>query len=280
MLANSGGQILVRQIPRLDDFDAIGCYPIFSCTDWSKLSLDLETIKNELVTLALVSDCFGNYTKSSLQEHFDVVIPFKNHYVVRSNIPLNKIISRHHRYYARKSLRTVSVKLCPEPELFLDEWVELYQNLIERHQLVGLKAFSTFSFTRQFQVPGIVMFRVLYRDTPVGAQIWYTQQDIAYSHLTVMNPLGYKLRASYALYMTAIEYFFDRVKWIDLGAGAGIKADINDGLSIFKRGWANQTQTTFFCGRIFKPERYSQLIQTKPAGYKQYFPAYRFGEFT
>lgn len=102
---------------------------------------------------------------------------------------------------------------------------------------------------------------------------------MAYSHLTAFSELGYMLRASYALYWFAIERFSDKVRWIDLGGGAGVRSKDTDGLSTFKRGWSTGTRPAYFCGRIFDRKRYQEIVEAKGVSATDYFPAYRRGEF-
>lgn len=279
-LPRSGGWILERRIPGFSSVDAMGCYPLFCCQDWSQLFPDLEDIGNELVSLALVTDPFGEYDESYLRKCFrDVVIPFKGRFIVDLCCPINDIVSKHHRYYARKALENVSVERCHDPTLLLDEWVDLYATLIERHDLNGIKAFSRMAFAKQLSIPGIAMFRAISQGTTVGAHLWCVQGEVAYSHLAAFSPLGYDLMASYALYWSAIEYFADKVRWLDLGAGAGVESNGTDGLSQFKRGWSTGTRTAYFCGRVFDHARYSEIVKAKGVSVTDYFPAYRKGEF-
>jgi hypothetical protein len=279
-LHRCGGWILERQIPGFPYRDAMGCYPLFCCQDWSQLYADLEDLGDELVSLALVPGPFGEYDEACLHRCFkDVVIPFKDHFIVDLRRPMNDVVSTHHRYYARKALKSLHIEECQEPTQFIDEWVALYANLIDRHNLKGIKAFSKRAFAKQLSIPGTVMLRAMHQDVVAGAQIWFVQGEVGYSHLTALNEAGYELRASYALYWSAIECFSDKVRWLDLGAGAGAKSDGTDGLSQFKRGWSTGTRTAYFCGRIFDPERYAEIVKAKGIAATDYFPAYRKGEF-
>src|SRR5688500_13111911 len=61
------GWILARSIPALPDLDAMGCYPIFACQDWSRLHLDVDDLQNHLVSLTVVTDPFGDYDEPYLQ---------------------------------------------------------------------------------------------------------------------------------------------------------------------------------------------------------------------
>jgi hypothetical protein len=275
----SGGWILERPIPGFPYRDAMGCYPLFACRDWSKLYADLNNINGELVSLALVADPFGMYDLACLKKCFDVVLPFKEHVVVDLRPPFKLNVSRHHRYYSRKSLRDVSVEVHSEATTFEDEWVNLYTNLVTKHNLTGVKAFSRTAFAKQLCVPGIVVLRAMHEGASVGMQLWYVQGHVGYSHLTALAPLGYELRASYAIYWVALEYFRDKVSWLDLGAGASASNEAADGLAEFKRGWSNGARTAYFCGRIFDRKLYDEIVKACGISATNYFPAYRKDEF-
>ncbi len=57
-LPECGGNILERRIPNFSYHDAMGSYPMFACQNWSRLRADLENIRDELVSLSLVTDPF------------------------------------------------------------------------------------------------------------------------------------------------------------------------------------------------------------------------------
>lgn len=275
------GWILQRQIPEFPYHDAIGCYPLFACQDWSRLHMDLDGIRDDdLVSITLVTDPFGTYNEAYLQRCFpDLVRPFKEHFVVDLSRPLNEFVTKHHRYYARRALAGVTVETCPDPGQLLDEWVDLYATLSKRHNFNGIKAFSRRAFAMQLSVPGLVVFRAISHGLMVGAHLWYIEGEVAYSHLAAFSPMGYELMASYALYWSAIRYFADKVRWLVLGAGPGAQSDDTDGLSWFKQGWSTGTRTVYLCGRIFNWERYSEIVRAKGISTTHYFPAYRRGEF-
>ena len=278
-LSRSGGWILKREIPGFHYWDAMGCYPLFACDDWSQISYDFADISGEIVSISLVADPFGNYTAPLLQECFDKVLTFKEHFIVDLDIPSKDVVTKHHRYYARKSLRGLTVECVTDPVQFTEEWIGLYDNLIERHHLKGIKSFSRKAFALQLSVPGIVMFRASEGDTAVGAHLWYQQREVAYSHLLSLNPRGYDLMASYALYWSALDYFSDKVRWLDLGGMAGLRGDSPSGLDSFKKGWSTGTKKAYFCGRIFNHDHYKEITAAKGVNTTEYFPAYRTGEF-
>ena len=256
----------------------MGPYPLFACRDWSRLPEDLEAIGDDLVSLALVADPFGGYDEDLLDKCFDVVRPFKQHFVTDLGVPRDSIVSKHHRYYARKALAEVRVEEYEEPSRVLDEWTALYADLAGRHGLKGIRAFSRESFAEQLEVPGMVVFRAVAGDETVGMHLWYVSGEVAYSHLAASSERGYGLMAAYALHWFAVEYFAGRLASLDLGAGAGLGEE-SGGLSRFKKGWSTGTRTVYFCGRTFDREKYAELSHRSGVPETGYFPAYRSGEF-
>ncbi|MEK6334551.1 MAG: hypothetical protein AABM67_06350 [Acidobacteriota bacterium] len=280
LLDHSLGWILEREIPGTRIRDAMGCYPLFACQNWSRLPDDLSELESDLVSLALVTDPFGDYSLEDLQACFpDRLLAFKEHFVVDFGAP--ESMSKHHRYYAQRARAAVEVEAIANGPGVLDEWIRLHANLSSRYGLTGIKAFSASSFGQQLNIPGVVILRAHQAGETVGAHIWYVQQQIAYSHLAALSERGYELMASYALYAYALEYFSDRVRLMDLGgsAGLGLNESRGNGLIRFKRGWANTTRTAYFCGKILNQKRYHELLGSSGALEDQYFPAYRAGEF-
>lgn len=289
LLPRSGAWILERQIAGTQYRDAMGCYPLFCCPDWSQLAADLDELaeaKRELVSLTVVTDPRGDYDVPYLQHCFDdVVIPFKEHLMVDLSREMNTFVTGHHRRYALKALRSITVEKCRHPAQFLNEWVDLYANLIQRHDIRGISSFSSASFEKQLQVPGMVMFKAMQENRTVGMTLWYVQGDAAYYHLGAYSQLGYDLRASFALFWRVMETFAaDGLRWLSLGAGAGAATDAGSeetaGLARFKRGWATGSQTAYLCGRVFDAVRYAALTKANDLAPGSYFPAYRKGEFS
>ncbi|PID57841.1 hypothetical protein CSB45_06365 [candidate division KSB3 bacterium] len=279
----SGGWLLKRHIPGLGNSDLMGPYPLFFCHNWQKLHLDIDSIEANLISLALVTDPFGAYDEPYLQRCFkDVILPFKSHFIIKLNASKFHHVSKHHRYYAKKALKNVTITILQSPiQSSLDGWLRLYTVLKKRHRLHGIKAFSKDSFSQQLSIPGVIMFQACYQDELIGAHLWFQHEEVAYSHLAAYSPLGYEMMASYALHWQAIDYFADKVRWLDLGAGAGIcrKTSTTDGLNFFKQGWSTETRIAYFCGRIFNPIKYYELVQACGNRSTSYFPAYRAGEF-
>lgn len=281
-LPRSGGWLLVREIPGTGLQDAMGCYPLFSCRDGSRLTEDLEEAGRDLVALSLVTDPFADFADpDGLRRVFpDLARPYKEHFVVDLRQPLADHLSDHHRRNARRALRLLEVERAADPAALLDEWCDLYGHLSRRHGIRGFAAFSRAGFAGQLQVPGLVAFRALHGDETVGINLWYRQGEVAFYHLGAYSPAGYALRASFALFQSALEHFAEEgLRWAGLGAGAGLSEKQEDGLRRFKEGWATGTRQAYLCGRIFDRQAYEDLTRRVPgASAGSYFPAYRQGE--
>jgi hypothetical protein len=282
LLPRSGGWVLERLVPGSSYRDATGCYPMFSCRDWPQLNADLAEIGSDLVSLSLVTDPFGDYDLARLNQSFpDLVVPFKQHFVTDLDRDPETFLNSHHRRNVRKALRNVRVESCETPSAFLDDWCRLYRNLIDRHEVSGLSAFSRLAFEKQLKVPGIEAVRAVEGGVTVGMLLWYIERKVAYYHLGAYSERGYDLNASFALFRYSIDYFATRkLAWLNLGGHAGVGANEESGLGRFKRGWSTDTRTAYLCGRIFDRERYEQMTRAGNAGPTKYFPAYRAGEFS
>lgn len=280
-LPASKGWILRRSIPGTMEFDGMGCYPLFSCQDWSSLESDLNLLEGQLVSLSLVTDPFGGYNQQNLIKGFkDVARPYKNHYIVDLERRPVDFVTAHHQRNARRALNKIDVETCLEPIRYLDDWIFLYKHLIMRHNIDGLTRFSRDSFAQQLRVPGIIAFRAGIGDETIGMLLWYMQGEAGYYHLGAYNSDGYKLKVSFALFWTALEFFANSgLRWLNLGAGAGAQGNEDDGLSRFKRGWSTGTRTAFFCGRVFNRIKYREILASRRIPPTEFFPAYRLGEF-
>jgi hypothetical protein len=252
---------------------------MMACHDWRGLEEDLRELSEEVVCLSVVPDSFGDHDVPLLERCFpDVCVPFKERSVIDLSRPPAEFVTRHHRKEARRALGKVTVDEHPEPLAFLDEWVELHKNLVERHSIRGIKAFSRAAFAAQLALPGAKILRAMCQGQAVGAQLWLIHNGVAYGHVLAFNELGYKLGAQYALYWYAIERMAQYARWCDIGGVAGLNEEGGQGLAWFKQGWTKETRTAYFCGRVFDRAKYASLVEAAGAEGSHYFPAYRSGE--
>ena len=279
-LPRCGGWILVRPILGTPYKDAMGCYPLSACRDWSSLREDLKHVGSDLVTLALVTDPFAKVTPTYLEQCFDFVMPFKTHYVTNLSCLLENIVKKDHRYYARKSQKAMDIEICLHPAHHLGDWMELYDNLIRKHRIEGIRKFSPKCFETQLTMPGMIMFLGRVQGEVVGATLVLVGDRVAYAHLSAYASTGYKIRASYGIRWTILAYLQEHgIQYFDGGGTAGIDEDSSDGLAEFKKGWSNEQRTVFFCGRVFDRQKYESICRQRRAVASDYFPAYRLGEF-
>ena len=279
-LPRCGGWILERPIPGTPYKDAMGCYPLFLCRDWTKLREDLEYVASDLVSLSLVTDPFSGGTPAYLEQCFDLVKPFKTHYLVDLSHPLESFVCKAHRQHARRSLKKMEIEICCQPAQYLNEWVRLYDNLISRHNIKGINAFSPKCFEIQLNIPGMVMFLGRREGEIVGATLVLIHDQVAHFHLSAYTSEGYRVWASYGTYWEALVYGYEQgIRYFNLGGAAGIKEDPRDGLARFKRGWSNERRMVYFCGRVFDQQKYESICQQNQIAKVNYFPAYRAGEF-
>lgn len=273
-----GGWVLRRPIAGTPYFDAMGPYPIFACRDWSRLGEDLAALKRSgLVSLTLVADPFAPLVATGVSECFDLARPFKRHFVARLGGDVEQIATPHHLRNARRGLRRVEVERVADPLRHLDEWVELYQELVLRKGTGDMRVFGRDSFRQQLAMDDLVMLRASGDGCSVGFQLFVRQADDAYFHLAAYSNEGYRCDAPHALSRSAIEHLSPQVGRIDWGGGLGSGVDAGDGLARFKAGWANDSADSWLLGATLDAGRYARLSRTVPA--TQYFPAYRHGEF-
>ncbi|NSY39572.1 GNAT family N-acetyltransferase [Leisingera sp. ANG59] len=278
-LPQCGSWLLGREIPGTALRDAMGLYPLLCCEDWAALPQELEAAGAAgLVSVTAVTDPLGAYDEALLKSCFSRAAPYKEHFIADLSAPLESFVSKSHRQNARRALRKVSVEVCDEPLRYLDDWVELYGVLAQKHGITGLRAFSRESFEQQFRVPGLVMFRAADEDGTVGLDLWYVDGDAAQGHLAAFSDRGYAKSASYATKWTLLNHFAgSKLRWVNFGGVASAAGSQGGGLAHFKQGWSNSSRQTWICGRIFDEQAYRQLTRGLPE--TSYFPAYRGGEF-
>lgn len=277
-LRNSEGWVLEREIPDTYCKDLMGCYPLFSCSSWEKIEIDLAKFKRDIVTLSLVLNPFLSHNSIELKRLFpDCHMHFKDHFIVDLRRPLESSVSSHHRYYARKAMREFEISYETEHSYLLENWMELYARLIERHGIKGLRTFSKQAFDIQLRMPGLNAVVATIHGDVAGIQLWLRESQNVFHHLSAYSDEGYRKRVSYALLWAALKHEQEQgATYADLGGGSGLQS-VDDGLTAFKRGWATETMPVFFCGRIFDQDTYDSLsINIEPNGF---FPAYRQGEF-
>ena len=273
LLPRSSGWLLERPIPGTPLRDAMGPYPLFSCSDWSGLAQDVKDLDGVLVSIVLVADPLGEAEPAQLCEAFPDHLAVLKHHLIRDTeraAPLPE----HHRRNIRRAARSVDIEICDAPLAYLDDWLDLYSELVTRHGLVGIRAFSRSSFRVQLGLPGMTVIRAVCAGRTISMGLWLVTGSRAYYHLGASSPAGRDAGASYAVFAAALEHLSNSgVRYVDLGAGSG-GTSADDGLYRFKRGWANDERPAYLCGRITDASAYAELTNRRgtDAGW---LPAYR-----
>lgn len=271
-LPHSGGWLLDREIDSRGWRDAASPYPLFVCDDWDGLRDDFQDIGEELVTVTLVSDPFAAGAVRAASGMFDHFVPFKEHTVIDLRSDPFANVSAHHRRYARRAMRELEIERVAEPVTLLDDWVRLYDHLVQRRRITGIRAFSRAAFERQLRMPSLAMFAASDQGETVAMLLWYVADGRAYYHLGASNSRGYELHASFGLYWRSIEWLAEQgVEQLTLGAGAGVSPESGSGLADFKRGWSTATLPVYICGKVLDRAKYDALPIVSP----RFFPPYR-----
>lgn len=279
-LSLCGGYILERKIPGSKYIDAMGLYPFFSCRDWSMVPQDLQNFGKRYISVSLVTDPFATVSLEFLEQYFDIVRPFKTHYVTHFNQPIQNIVRKSSRQDAYKALEMMDVEICHQPIKYLNEWVSLYENIIEKHNVDAINKFSVRSFKFQLEIPGLVMFLGRRGTEIVGAVLYLMHDSVCYGHLAAFTSDGYKIKAFNGILWKALDYMNQRgIQYLSHGGSAGTHEKSDDGLAMFKRGWSNEKRQVYFCGKIYDIENYENICINKKVEQTDYFPAYRSGEF-
>ena len=158
-LPKSKGWIIKRQIPHTKFFDAMGPYPLFFCENWDSLPDDLIALQNQIISMSFVIGPFQEFSINKYQSFFETFFEYKDHFIIDTRLPLNQFISRGRRKKTRRSLKDVTVDIKIAPSIDLDEWYDLYTNLINHRNIKGITSYSKESFRMQINIPNTHFFR-------------------------------------------------------------------------------------------------------------------------
>ncbi|HEX4709590.1 hypothetical protein [Phenylobacterium sp.] len=268
-----GAHVLTHELPGGGGHDALGIYPLAPFRPGVDLKAGLDWLKAQgLVSIGLVPDPATAPPLPDLQGAFGLCVPFKTHLMVDYRREVR--FTKHHRSEVKKALGRVSVEVVSLAD-HLEAWCGLYGNLIDRHEIQGLSAFSRTAFERLAQLEGLTTVAAFADGVIVSMHLWVTDpvNKVGYSLLAATSPEGYRRSAAYAVHDASIRLLSD-LNALNLGGGAGLQAE-QDGLTYFKRGFANDEVQSYFCGAILDEARYAALSGGTTA-HATPFPAYRF----
>jgi hypothetical protein len=260
-----GTWILRRETLEGGAFDWAGCYPLTTFGPHADIPAGLRRVKSAGgVSITIVSN-----SMAELDELANVARPFKRHYI-HDNRQGPPHYSKHHRYEVRRAVRDIETRIIQLDD-HLSAWMELYGALVESQKIDPRYIFPEAAFRALANIDGLVTFGAFSNDELVSCHLWMSDEETAYSLFAASDAEGYHLRASYAIYDAAIQYF-SNVHVINFGGAAGVTDNPKSGLVRFKRGFSNaETQSNLY-GIVLDQEKYDEM---SGATRTEYFPAYR-----
>ncbi|MFK7849129.1 MAG: GNAT family N-acetyltransferase [Rhodothermales bacterium] len=280
-LQGSGSWGLERKIDNSSYVDMSGCYPLMACRNWQGIASDLEDLDSTCVSFTMVTDPLGAFDPDVLRVEFpDLFRPFKHHYLVQLQEGFGQNIATNHKRNAKRALKSLTIGREQNPLDILEPWTQMYSNLIDRHQISGVSAFSRKSFEIQLETPGMVVYSAKMNGELLGLVLFYETGGHMYYHLGAYLDEGYARKASFGIFQVAIRDFSaEGFEYLNMGGGAGVQENADDGLTRFKRGWASESRPAYLCGKILNQDAYRHLVNRhiSSGNLNGFFPAYRSG---
>jgi hypothetical protein len=266
-----------RPIAGTDAFDFAGPYPCVAVFDYRALADDIAALQGtDGVSVVFVTNASDEAEVVRRLRGLTLCAPFKTHHLVRFDTPWRDYLSAHHLRELRSAWKErLTTRICATTAAYASTFWPLYQVLIARHSIGGIPALSPDIVAAQCALPGMMAVEVLDGSDVIAASLWAHDGREAHIHLLAQTERAYALRASYLLYEAALDHFSGRVEQVNLGGGAGLSDDAEDGLSRFKRGWSNATAQTYLCGEILDQALYRSLSATHGTTASSFFPQYR-----
>jgi hypothetical protein len=267
-----GCHVIARAIPEGGE-DATGCYPLAALDPSADLAAGIERLRAMgFVSVTLTLDNVHRPPLEAFQSSFDVVRPFKTHYLHRGPLAHYQP-SADHRTKIRRAQRSVETRPIRLAD-HLAAWSALYDGVGTRLGFSGVHAFPRPSFAMLAELPGIEAVGGFLDGELVSCCLWAVDRGHIFSHLVASDARGYEARAAYAVYDASVRHFAD-ADAINFGGAAGAADDPEDGLTQFKRGFANERAQSYICGAVLDRAAYQRLAPRGGADTDNFFPRYR-----
>lgn len=240
--------VLVRESAR-GALQATGLRPIASLDPHCDLQGGLDALYRDGVTsVSLVTDPMWCPDLPVLQATFNSCRAFKESYFIDRETERVHLRKRH-RNMVNRARRAVEIRDVPLAE-HLGRWLALYQGNVTSRQIA--QPFGTAYFERLLDVPGLRTTAIVVDDEIVTMTLWIEHEDVLYYHDGASNEVGFETSASYAAFAHVIDNATE-FRYVVLGGSAGLRDEPGDGLTVFKRGFANASATTYLCSAMQRP---------------------------
>lgn len=252
--------LIQRRIANTGYYDLASVYP------FSVDSLDLFAPPRDAITTTVITNPLGNNSTMIGED-------YKLHAVAECNLFRMAILPENHRRNIKKCQVQALTLVSISPADNADDLINLYPNLIKRHNINGVTAYTPDQLRTLLKVPGAVLFKVRCVEYGiVNVSLFYIYKDDAYYHLSCQSDHGYKINSNFLMMYDAIRFFkslgLNRVE-----IGSHPDGAINDGLARFKTGFSTCTLPNQIFKYIHKPDIYAKLCVDRDLN--GYFPAYR-----
>ena len=256
--------------------DIIGPYPWAGFTRWWAVGSDLDLIADAVSATVVISPT-SDVGNTVLREQFpDHLVDFKSHYLVDLTTNYYNSFSTSHRRKLRGCRPELTIEVLGLSPSIESRWIDLYKVLGNRHGIKGDAAFTKDGLIAQLRLPSVTVFGATLKGRVVGMVSFIRSGSVAAYHLGAYDDTGYEVGASYAAFCYAFGVLADTgVEVVNLGGGAGLTVDDNDGLARFKRGWSTHTGVARIGGRILDPVAFGGLQSPSSTSF---WPPYRAGQ--
>ncbi len=274
-LEHSGGWLLRRPVNNQGIEDLCNAYPMFVGDNVTALAVDLAAMDHtQVASIILRSDPFDDYSITGGLPGFDIVRPFKHHYIASLERPWRSFVRKSSRKVAARVRQQFEFSCVPQPSTRAHTLWQLHQLMLEK-QGANKALWTSEIIAAQLVLPGVTVFEVSDTTQTHAIACFMAVADRVYAHLLGVTEEGRAQNIIHGIYAYALDYFRDQARYIDFGSNAGLADDPEDGLSCFKQGWCSETRTSYLCGKILNPSLYTELCYQHGVSSATFFPAYR-----
>ncbi len=270
------GAVLVRRPIDGGGHDLAGPYPLLVVPRPAGLAADLAELDGgPSISVTAVIDPLSCPDAVALGTAFpDLLVPFKRHHLVDLTDGAHSA-SAHHRRYARRAHRSLTIERCDDTARVGDALVVAYAALRARVELSEGSDLTPDELRRQVALDGVSAWIATADGVDLAVALWVRDGRFAWYHLAAATPAGREAWALFGLMATALsELRDDGVELVDLGGPAGTSDRPGDGLDAFKAGWSTHHTLALLGGRVLDRDRYDRLSEGVDTSW---FPAYRAG---